>query len=82
MDSPTDTSERGLEDLIVAAMTASAVADRYHVRPDLRPAGKWYRRRRSIAGVNVQLAGNEMVWWLWVDSNHRPQHYECCALTG
>ena len=21
-------------------------------------------------------------WWLWVDSNHRPQHYECCALTG
>ncbi len=22
------------------------------------------------------------IWWLWVDSNHRPQHYECCALTG
>ena len=21
-------------------------------------------------------------WWLRVDSNHRPQHYECCALTG
>jgi hypothetical protein len=23
-----------------------------------------------------------ITWWLWVDSNHRPQHYECCALTG
>ena len=22
------------------------------------------------------------VWWLWVDSNHRPRHYECRALTG
>lgn len=21
-------------------------------------------------------------WWLWVDSNYRPQHYECRALTG
>ena len=21
-------------------------------------------------------------WWLWVDLNHRPQHYECCALTS
>ena len=20
--------------------------------------------------------------WLWVDSNHRPQHYECRALTS
>ena len=22
------------------------------------------------------------IWWLWVDLNHRPQHYECCALTS
>ena len=21
-------------------------------------------------------------WWLWVDLNHRPQHYECRALTS
>ena len=21
-------------------------------------------------------------WWLERDSNSRPQHYECCALTG
>ena len=20
--------------------------------------------------------------WLWVDLNHRHQHYECCALTN
>jgi len=24
----------------------------------------------------------QATWWLWVDSNHRPQHYECCALTS
>ncbi len=22
------------------------------------------------------------IWWSWVDLNHRPQHYECCALTS
>ena len=21
-------------------------------------------------------------WWLWLDLNQRPQHYECCALTS
>ena len=33
---------------------------------------------------NSALIGqqNTVIWWLWVDSNHRPQHYECCALTG
>jgi hypothetical protein len=22
------------------------------------------------------------LWWLWVDLNHRPRHYECRALTS
>ncbi len=32
------------------------------------------------AGTGRSFASR--TWWLWVDSNHRPQHYECCALTG
>ena len=28
------------------------------------------------------LQNQGLTWWLWVDSNHRPQHHECCALTG
>src|SRR3990172_3147247 len=30
-------------------------------------------RRRRLAACK---------WWLWVDSNHRPHHYECRALTS
>src|SRR5690606_23804834 len=39
---------------------------------DLGPPPR-HKKTRKFAGL---------VWWLWVDSNHRPQHYECCALTG
>ena len=35
------------------------------------------KKPRVSAGLS-----SRRVWWLWVDSNHRPQHYECCALTG
>ena len=34
---------------------------------------KEWRRKECVAGV---------MWWLRVDSNHRPSHYECDALTN
>ena len=37
---------------------------------------------RLATGLWLSGAGLLLPWWLWVDSNHRPQHYECCALTG
>ena len=29
-----------------------------------------------LRGLGVLLRSC-FIWWLWVDSNHRPQHYEC-----
>ena len=44
-------------------------------------------RRHKKARINGGLCRSTRcfyreTWWLRVDSNHRPQHYECCALTG
>ncbi len=30
----------------------------------------------------IFLIINQLYWWRWVGSNHRPQGYESCALTG
>src|SRR5690606_4307269 len=38
--------------------------------------------RALRAGTKNPADSRGWMWWLWVDSNHRPQHYECCALTG
>ena len=43
-------------------------------------APRRWRPRNKNPMQNMGLA--QSTWWLWVDSNHRPQHYECCALTG
>ena len=45
-----------------------------------------HKKPRNYAGLedfgSFMDLRDPSVWWLWVDSNHRPQHYECCALTG
>ena len=38
------------------------------------------QRMTTLYGINNRLEGD--YWWLRVDLNHRPQHYECRALTN
>ena len=75
-----------LEDVHVTPRNCSAV----------RAGEKWIARAATFDGLEqlrwsmmggpgiapVPVRNLRCRWWLWVDSNHRPQHYECCALTG
>ncbi|GEM_PF-3447821 len=46
-------------------------------------AGLSYTQRFDLRGFrDRKLMHQAFDWWLRVDSNHRPQHYECRALTG
>ncbi len=50
-------------------------------------AGRKLRRARVDSFIDAKLGRHAKcacgrIWWLWLDSNQRPQHYECCALTS
>ena len=88
LDEPAGRMRGGLAQAHAGEMqVASTVADQHRVAAErtdaLDPMGQ-----RDPCGVPQQKTprtrgfGIGSEWWLWVDSNHRPQHYECCALTG
>ena len=39
-------------------------------------------RRQNLNLVRLPISPVPQIWWLQRDSNLRPQHYECCALTN
>ena len=58
-------------------------------RPAARePAARGGARRPRTADPRLakpvlsQLSYGPTVWWVWVDSNHRPHPYQGCALTA
>ena len=58
---------------------------RQHGRQSVRGRVGRNRRSRRIDPSDVRgllRLVSAFIWWLWVDSNHRPQHYECRALTS
>ena len=52
---------------------ANGVTALHRARPRPSVESKW-----SLAGVRPRYVSLSacFIWWLWVDSNHRPQHYE------
>jgi hypothetical protein len=50
--------------------------------PWRKVAMRVYGTPRKICVNGVYLCSKQMTWWLRVGSNHRPQHYECRALTS
>ncbi len=36
---------------------------------------------KNISDLLNLIGSDGLLWWLWVELNHRPQRYECCALT-
>jgi hypothetical protein len=74
----------GSTEVMGSATVESTVA--FHWIAVERPGLIWTERRPKplVRPGLTDFSGFRRIgsWWLWVDSNHRPQHYECCALTS
>lgn len=65
---------QGRETLRYRDSGVSPTGDRAKASTDMRQVGRRTKR--------VDVAEATEIWWLRVDSNHRPPHYECGALTN